>query len=121
METILLVEDEEMLLDLLQTILLSKGFNVLTAKDGLEAIDVYKSHEGKIDLILSDMGLPRMGGWEMFCQIKEMNPKVKAILASGYLDPNLKAEMIKAGAKDFVQKPYEPDIILKRIREVIDT
>lgn len=119
-ETILLVEDEEMLLDLLRSILESRGYNVLTAKDGLEAIDVYKSKSGAIDLIISDMGLPRLGGWEMFQRIKEINGRVKAILASGYLDPDLRAEMIKAGAKDFIQKPYEPDVILKRIREVID-
>jgi two-component system, cell cycle sensor histidine kinase and response regulator CckA len=120
METILIVEDEEMLLELLETILAGGGYNVLKAKDGMEAIDIYKSHEGKIDLILSDMGLPRLGGWEMFQQIHDINPSQKAILASGYLDPKLREEIIDAGAMDFVQKPYEPDIILTRIREVLD-
>ena len=119
-ERILLVEDEVMLLDLLATILEARGYTVLTAKDGVEAIEVFTQQEGKIDLIISDMGLPRLGGWEMFQRIKEIDGKVKAILASGYLDPDLRAEMIRAGAKDFIQKPYEPDIILKRIREVID-
>jgi two-component system response regulator HydG len=52
--------------------------------------------------------------------MKEVNPKVKAILASGYFDPNVKMDLLKAGAKDFIQKPYVPDQILKRIREVID-
>jgi response regulator RpfG family c-di-GMP phosphodiesterase len=67
------------------------------------------------------MGLPRLGGWEMFQKIHEINPSAKAILASGYLDPKLRKEMIEAGAVDFVQKPYEPDIILNRIREALDS
>lgn len=66
------------------------------------------------------MGLPRLGGWEMFQKMKERNPDVKAILASGYFDPDLKMDMLNAGAKDFVQKPYVVDAILRRIREVID-
>jgi FixJ family two-component response regulator len=56
----------------------------------------------------------------MFLKIKELDDDVKVILASGYFDPNLKMDMVKAGAKDFIQKPYVPDNILKRIREVID-
>ena len=121
METILVVEDEEMLLELLETIISGEGYNVLTAKDGQEALEIYIQREGKIDLILSDMGLPRLGGWEMFQKIHKMNPAAKAILASGYLDPKLRLEMIKANAVDFVQKPYEPDIILNRIREALDS
>jgi CheY-like chemotaxis protein len=121
METILVVEDEEMLLELLETIISGEGYNVLTAKDGQEALEIYIQREGKIDLILSDMGLPRLGGWEMFQKIHKMNPAAKAILASGYLDPKLRLEMIEAGAVDFVQKPYEPDIILNRIREALDS
>jgi CheY-like chemotaxis protein len=121
METILVVEDEEMLLELLETILIGSGYTVLTAKDGQEALELYMSRDGKIDLILSDMGLPRLGGWEMFQKIHKMNPSMKAILASGYLDPKLRKELIEAGAVDFVQKPYEPDIILARIREALDS
>jgi FixJ family two-component response regulator len=56
----------------------------------------------------------------MFQKMKEVNPNVRAILASGYFDPNVKMDLLKAGAKDFIQKPYVPDQILIRIREVID-
>ncbi|MBI3788475.1 MAG: response regulator, partial [Ignavibacteriales bacterium] len=117
--SVLLVEDEEMLLELLQTLLEENGFKVFVARDGLEAVEMYVRHKDEISVVLSDMGLPKLGGWEAFQKMKEINPHVKSILASGYLDPKLRADMIKAGAKDFVQKPYIPDIILARIREVI--
>jgi two-component system, cell cycle sensor histidine kinase and response regulator CckA len=120
-ETILLIEDEEMLLDLLKTLLEEKGYKVLTARDGEEGVDVYRRKAENIALVISDMGLPKLGGWDAFIIMKAMNPKLKAILASGYFDPNLKAEMLNAGAIDFIQKPYVPDKILKKIREVIDS
>jgi CheY-like chemotaxis protein len=119
-EKVLLVEDEEMLLDLLSGLLASQGYEVLAARDGQEGLEIYTANAGSIAIVLSDMGLPKLGGWEMFQKMKEVNPKVKAILASGYFDPNVKMDLLKAGAKDFIQKPYVPDQILKRIREVID-
>ncbi|HZY10972.1 MAG TPA: ATP-binding protein, partial [Bacteroidota bacterium] len=119
-ETILIVEDEEMLRDLLKGIIEDKGYHVLTAVDGEEAVEVYKKNQKDIALVISDMGLPKLGGWEVYHKMKEINPRVKSILASGYFDPKLKEEILKAGAKDFLQKPYQPDQILQRIRTVID-
>ena len=120
-ETILLVEDEPMILDLLKEVLESGGYSVMVAQNGEEAVEVYTQAKDKIALVLSDMGLPKLGGWEAFQKMKQVNPRVKAILASGYLDPNLRNEMIKSGARDFIQKPYIPDQILRRVREVIDS
>ncbi len=120
-ETILLVEDEPMILDLLKEVLESGGYSVMVAQNGEEAVEVYSQAKDKIALVLSDMGLPKLGGWEAFQKMKQVNPRVKAILASGYLDPNLRTEMIKSGARDFIQKPYIPDQILRRVREVIDS
>lgn len=119
-ETILIVEDEETLLELVKGILEEKGYKVLGATDGEEAVDIYLKHKDEIAVVLSDMGLPKMGGWEAFLKMKEINPNLRSILASGYVDPKLKVEMLKAGAVDFIQKPYDPDEIINRIREVID-
>lgn len=118
-EVVLLVEDEEMLLDLLQALLEENGYQVLTAKDGMEAVEVYQSHIEEISIVLSDMGLPKLGGWEAFRRMREMNPNIRCILASGYFDPDLRLDMIKEGAIDFVQKPYIPNVILARISEAI--
>lgn len=119
-ETVLLVEDEDMLLDLLSTLLSEHGYKTLTARDGQEAVEIFKRHHQEIAIVLSDMGLPKLGGWQAFQQMREVNPSTKVILASGYLDPDLRTEMIASGAVDFIQKPYVPDEILRRIRTVID-
>ena len=119
-ETILLVEDEELLRDAAKEILSSNGYTVLTAGDGEEATQIYSLRKSEIALLLSDLGLPKIQGDELFKNVKVMNPKVKAIFASGYLDPNLKNELLKAGVKDFIQKPYVPAEILKKVRETLD-
>ncbi len=119
-EMILIVEDEELLRELLKSVLEERGYHVLTAGDGVEGLEVYKQHVKEIALVLSDMGLPRLGGWEMFQKMREIHPGVAAILASGYFDPNLKMDMLKAGAMDFIQKPYVAEDIHRRIREIID-
>lgn len=118
-ETILLVEDEEMLLDLLQVFLEENGYKVLIARDGMEAVEVYEKHAQEINVVLSDMGLPKLGGWEAFRRMKAINPSVRCILASGYFDPDLRADMIREGALDFVQKPYVPNVILSYITAAI--
>lgn len=118
-DTILIVEDEEVLSDLLQMMLEEDGLKVLKAGDGIEAIEVFKNHIDEIGLVLSDMGLPRLGGWEAFLKMKEMNPDVKIVLASGYFSPQVKTELVKSGAIDFIQKPYNPPEILAMIRGLL--
>jgi PAS domain S-box-containing protein len=120
-ETILLVEDEEPLRDMVRLILKSKGYKVLTAQDGNEAIKKYKLHKDEIDIVLTDMGLPEMTGLDMFKKIKKVKTNVKAIFASGFFEPDVKSEIMKAGAKGFIQKPYSPDEILRILRGVLDT
>ncbi|MGA9365357.1 MAG: PAS domain S-box protein [Bacteroidota bacterium] len=119
-ETIFVVEDEEMMLEMLKTTLKSKGYNVLKARDGVSAVRTYRHQREKIDLVVMDLGLPERGGWEAFQKMKGINPEVKVILVSGYIDPNLKSELLNSGVKDFVQKPYKPEHILKEIRKVLD-
>ena len=119
-ETILFVEDEEGLLSVMRAELENHGYNVLTATDGMEALNMYRELHGKISLVVTDMGLPKLSGDQMFFKMHTINPSVKAILLSGYLDPNLKSELYKAGAKEFVQKPYDIDELLKKIRDILD-
>jgi two-component system, cell cycle sensor histidine kinase and response regulator CckA len=120
-ETILLVEDEEMLREMLKAILSAKGYQVLTAGDGIEAVELYALHRETIHLVVADVGLPRLAGSEVFLRLKQTNPGVRVILASGFLEPAMKAEMFKAGAKDFIQKPYQPNDFLKSIRKALDS
>ncbi|MDD8017094.1 MAG: PAS domain S-box protein [Bacteroidota bacterium] len=120
-ETILLVEDEEALIFLIQVLLESKGYRVLTVGDGIEAVEFYRQHKSEIDLVVTDIGLPRLTGDEVFLEMKKINPDLKLMLASGYLEPEKRSELLQSGAKDFVQKPYEPDEVLMKIRRVLDT
>jgi two-component system, cell cycle sensor histidine kinase and response regulator CckA len=119
-ETILLVEDEQNLLGLMKTALERAGYAVLTAMDGLSAIKTYSLNKDKIALVLTDLGLPKLDGAAVFTSLMEIDPKVKIILASGYLDPTLKSNLLRSGAKEFIQKPYSPNVVLRKIREVLD-
>jgi two-component system, cell cycle sensor histidine kinase and response regulator CckA len=120
-ETILLVEDEELLLESVHHLLESKGYKVYVAQDGKEAVKLFREHKQNIDLVLTDLGLPGISGKEEFAKLKEINLEVKVIMASGFFEPDVKSELLKAGVKGFIQKPYVPDEILRIIRFVLDT
>ncbi|MBI3363582.1 MAG: PAS domain S-box protein [Ignavibacteriae bacterium] len=119
-ETILLVEDEEMLRTLVKTLLEAKGYVVITAENGLEAVEQYKQFHEKISVVVTDIGLPRLGGWDAFLAMKKIDQGIKAIFASGYLDPNLRDEIVVNGGKHFIQKPYVPAELLKIVRKTIE-
>ena len=119
-ETLLVVEDEDLLLDMVQLLLETNGYTVLTAKDGMEAVDVYSQHVKEIALVISDMGLPILSGENEFKKIREINPAVKMILASGYFEPDIKAKLEHAGVLGFLQKPYVIEEVLSKIRKVLE-
>lgn len=120
-ETILLVEDEEMLLDLVKNILISNGYSTITACDGVEAVELYMLHRRDISLVVADFGLPRLTGSEVYLKLKRINPQVKVILASGFLEPGFTADILKSGVREVIRKPYQPDELLRCIRRVLDT
>ena len=120
-ETLLLVEDETLLLDMVQILLESNGYTVFTAKDGEEAVQVYQQHAHDIALVISDMGLPKLTGVSEFEKMKEINPDVKIIFASGFFEPDSKVKLEDAGAMGFLQKPYVIEEVLSKIRKVLDT
>jgi len=104
--TILVVEDEQLMLRLLKRSLSNRGYEVFTAADGEQAIELYHVHKQDIDVVLLDIGLPKIGGADVFIKMKEENPDVRVVVASGYLDPEVKAEMFQGGVKHFFSKPY---------------
>ena len=120
-QTIMVVEDEEMLRDLAVHILSGEGYNVLAAKDGMEAVEMFTKHRDEIGLVICDLGLPRLGGREVFLKMKESKASVRAIVASGYLEPAMRSEILKAGVLDTIQKPYDFNELVAKIRSVIGT
>jgi PAS domain S-box-containing protein len=117
--TVLLVDDEDMILEVGKELLETLGYKVLTAKDGKEAVEVYKKKWDKIDLVLMDMVMPNMGGGEAYDRMKEINPRVKVLLSSGYsLDGEAK-EILARGCDGFMQKPCTIKELFKKIGEIL--
>lgn len=118
-ETIFVVEDEAQIRQLLKSLLEKKGYQVLTAQDGEEAIHVYQRHKEEITLVLLDIGLPGLGGRELHLRLKQLGSTVKVVVLSGYLDPGIREEMLKEGVDAFLQKPCMGHDILKTIADIL--
>jgi two-component system cell cycle sensor histidine kinase/response regulator CckA len=119
-ETLLVVEDEEMLMMSLRIVLVEKGYKVLSAEDGLAALKIYQERKNDIALVLTDLGLPNITGLEVCQRIKKIDPNEHMILATGYLDPEMKSEFLKAGIQNYLFKPYDLKQMLKVVRTVLD-
>lgn len=117
--TILVVEDEPSLLQLLQHVLEDNGYRVLTASDGIEGVKMYETNQRDISLVVSDVGLPKLDGFNAFLQMRRINPNVNAVLASGHLDDRVKVDLYKEGVRGFIKKPYQPEEILSKINELL--
>jgi two-component system cell cycle sensor histidine kinase/response regulator CckA len=119
-ETLLIVEDEDILLQTITVLLSGHGYTIISARDGFEAIEMFKKHKNEIDLIILDIGLPKLSGWDALARIKEETDNLKVIVSSGYLDPKLKSEKLGEGVSEYILKPYDPNKILHSIRRVLD-
>ena len=120
-ETVLLVDDEDRIVDIGEKTLKFLGYKVLIARDGKEAVELYKKTPAGIDIVILDMIMPEMGGGEVYDCLKEINPHVKVLLSSGYSINGEATEIIKRGCNGFVQKPFSIKELSQRIREILDT
>jgi PAS domain S-box-containing protein len=119
-ETVLFVDDEDMIVGIGEKTLKRMGYDVITAKNGKEAIELYKEHKAKVDIVVLDMIMPEMGGGETFDRLKEINPNVKVLLSSGYSIEGQANEILKRGCDGFIQKPFRMRMLSRKIREVLD-
>ena len=119
--TIFIVEDEVPMVQLLKDGLLREGYRVLVSMDGAEAIDLYQRRGHEIDLVLMDLGLPKVNGSEVIRVMKKQNPEVNVIVTTGYIEPELKSELLEVGVRDYIQKPYFMTHVLQRINEYLKT
>jgi PAS domain S-box-containing protein len=104
--TILLVDDEKLVLDAGSKILDRLGYTVLEATGGEEALEIYENKKNKIDMVILDMIMPGMGGGEVYDRMRLLNPNVKVLLSSGYSIDGQATEILKRGCEDFIQKPF---------------
>ena len=119
-ETILLVDDEEVITDVSREILETLGYRVLVAGSGQEAIDVYTINRDEIDMVIMDMIMPQMSGGETFDILKSIDPDVKVILSSGYSLKGQAAQIMERGCRAFLQKPFNIKELSKKVRNVLD-
>ncbi|RLB18080.1 MAG: hypothetical protein DRG82_04880 [Deltaproteobacteria bacterium] len=119
-ETILLVDDEEILRDIGRDILETFGYTVLLAPDGESALELYKERRKHISLVILDLIMPGMGGKQCLEKLLKINPDTKVVIASGYSIDGHAKDALKAGAKAFVSKPYELNKMLQAVRSVLD-
>ena len=119
-QTVLLVDDEEMIWEVGKRMLEAMGYDVLIAGDGEEAIEVYKKNQHNIHIVLLDMVMPGMGGGETYDRLKEIDPNIRVILSSGYSINSKAGKILERGCDGFIQKPFNLKVLSQKLREILD-
>ena len=120
-ETVLLVEDEEAVRKLTRIVLEGRGYVILEASDGAEALTLAGGHTGRIHLLLSDVVMPVLGGRELAGRLLALHPEMKVLFQSGYTDDAVVRHGILQESVHFLQKPYTPAVLAQKVREVLDS
>jgi len=119
-ETVLVVDDEQLVRELARDILKRYGYTVLMASGGEEAVELYRQHADKIAMVILDILMPDVDGVETFRRIREIDPAARVVISSGYDEAHAGEKLLQAGAAAFVQKPYRIAELLKVVREAIE-
>ena len=119
-ETILLVDDEDMIIDIGEEILKTLGYNVISARSGEEAIETYRKKGDDIDMVILDMIMPGMNGGETYDNLKEINPEIKVLLSSGYSITGQATGILNRGCNGFIQKPFNIKDLSYRLRTILE-
>ena len=117
--TVLFADDELIQLRLMEIVLEREGYRVLRASDGAEAVEMHLRHKDEIAIVILDLQLPKMNGWEAFQMMRKTQPKLKALFATGFASPEIEAELAKGEIAGIIMKPYELDEVLKKISETL--
>ena len=118
---ILLVDDEEGILNIAAKILRKLGYTVLEAGSGQKALEIYKDHKDRFDMVILDMIMPHMGGGETFDRIREINPLAKVMLSSGYSIGGQARDILNKGCNGFIQKPFSMANLANKVAEILKT
>jgi len=108
-----------MIIDVGREILKTLGYQVLLARGGKEAIEVYKANKDRIDMVILDMIMPDMGGGETYDLLKEINPQIKVLLSSGYSIDGQAQKIMERGCNGFIQKPFDVKQLSAKIRKIL--
>ena len=116
---ILIIDDEDLVREVAQEMLAYLGYTVETCKGGYDAIDYYKKNQNKIDLVITDITMPELSGYDCFRELKKINPNVKVLITSGYSIDRDARKLIKEGALGFIPKPFKLDQLSVTIFNVL--
>ncbi|HXF05562.1 MAG TPA: ATP-binding protein [Blastocatellia bacterium] len=119
-ERILVVEDEPMVLELEQKLLESLGYEVLTARNGSEAVEIYRRYRGEFDLVLLDLVIPRMNGRHVLEQLRQVSPNTRVLFVTGYGRNEVASELLQMGAVGVLNKPYDLRTLSRTVRLCLD-
>ncbi|MBV9773771.1 MAG: PAS domain S-box protein, partial [Gemmatimonadetes bacterium] len=119
-ETVLLVEDEPTVRLLARKVLQRSGYRVLEAENGAEAIRLFGEHGARVDLVLTDVVMPRMGGVELVGRLTAQVPSLRVVYMSGYTDEAILRNGVREQGRAFLQKPFSPETLIRKVREVLD-
>jgi len=120
-ETILLADDHDGICEMAYSVLIGKGYQVLLAHDGEEAIQIFTMNRDKISLVLLDVIMPRRSGPEVFAAIKKLNPQISVVFATGYSNETAVLADLVGNGVAILRKPYSPSALCRRVREVLDS
>ena len=117
--TILLIDDEKMILDVGCELLEELGYTVLSALSGRQALEIFQKNTDKIDLVIMDMIMPGMGGGETFDRLRNINPNIKVLLSSGYSVNGQATKILRRGCNGFIQKPFNLNQLAEKIGKIM--
>lgn len=119
-ESILIAEDNEQVRMLAEIVLTQNGYHVITAENGLKALDLFLSGDHKVQLLLTDLNMPGLNGTELYDRLKESDQKMRVIYMSGYPDDILSNETARDSCVFFVQKPFTIESLLSKVRDALN-
>jgi two-component system, cell cycle sensor histidine kinase and response regulator CckA len=119
-ETLLIVENEAAIRNLLQMALRKNGYTVLAAESGREALDLVSTHSGPIHLLITDVMMPDIDGPELVRRLSAIRPETRTLFMSGYMDDALGEQGVLPSSVNFIQKPFSPSTIAQKVRDILD-
>jgi CheY-like chemotaxis protein len=119
-ELILIVDDEEFITLLAREVLAEEGYRVVTARNGFQALDIYRKLREEVALVILDFTMPVMDGADVFAELQEINPRVSVVLSSGFTEHDQLRGMLARGLRGFIPKPYTQEKLLMQVRHTLD-
>jgi DNA-binding response OmpR family regulator len=118
-KNVLIVEDEQELRSLFAILLEMEGFKVFQANDGSQGLDLLQKHAGEVALLITDLNLPQVAGMDVIARARALNPAIKIVGTSGMGGKAVREMVIKAGADEFIAKPFQPSEAISKLKAIL--